>query len=217
MEPAEAALARGLLRECHAARPPATAARRAIRRRYSKLIADWPGEAVRRLARAVCENEGNRWIAYELLVEHSTFATLGERAVEALGRGVAHWWSADAFARTIAGPAWQRRQIRDRVVVRWAKSDNLWWRRIAAVSTVALNMRSQGGTGDTPRTLRICRLLTADRKDMVVKGVSWALRELVIHDPASVRRFLADHHDALAARITREVTTQLTTGFKTRR
>jgi 3-methyladenine DNA glycosylase AlkD len=82
------------------------------------------------------------------------------------------------------------------------------------VSTVALNVRSRGGTGDVPRTLAVCRLLVDDSDDMVAKAMSWVLRELVVHDPEAVRAFLSAHHDALAARVRREVTNKLRTGLK---
>jgi len=54
------------------------------------------------------------------------------------------------------------------------------------VSTVAFNVRSQGGKGDVPRTLAICEMLAADNEDMVVKALSWALRELVPFDSKAV-------------------------------
>jgi 3-methyladenine DNA glycosylase AlkD len=49
---------------------------------------------------------------------------------------------------------------------------------------------------------------------MVAKAMSWALRELVVHDPRAVREFLARHDETLAARVKREVTNKLTTGLK---
>lgn len=57
-------------------------------------------------------------------------------------------------------------------------------------------------------------LLVADHDDMVVKAVSWALRELIIHDPDAVEKFLKDHEDVLAARVKREVRNKLDTGLK---
>jgi 3-methyladenine DNA glycosylase AlkD len=96
----------------------------------------------------------------------------------------------------------------------WARSDDRWWRRAALVSTVALNMRSHGGHGDTERTLAIGRMLADDDDDMVVKALSWALRSLVVHDPEAVRDFLRRHDDVLAARVKREVTNKLETGLK---
>jgi hypothetical protein len=77
-----------------------------------------------------------------------------------------------------------------------------------------LHVRSHGGTGDVARTLAVCRLLAEDPDDMVVKALSWALRELVVHDPEAVRAFLDEHDDVLAARVKREVRNKLRTGLK---
>ena len=82
------------------------------------------------------------------------------------------------------------------------------------MSTVALNVRSQGGAGDVPRTLAICRLLADDHDDMVAKALSWALRALVVHDAKAVQSFLNDHAEVLAARVKREVKSKLKTGLK---
>ena len=49
---------------------------------------------------------------------------------------------------------------------------------------------------------------------MVTKAMSWALRELVVHDRAAVEAFLAAHDDVLAAHVKREVRSKLTTGRK---
>jgi 3-methyladenine DNA glycosylase AlkD len=49
---------------------------------------------------------------------------------------------------------------------------------------------------------------------MVVKAMSWALRELVVHDPAAVRGFLQEHGSTLAPRVKREVGNKLLTGLK---
>lgn len=57
-------------------------------------------------------------------------------------------------------------------------------------------------------------MLIADRDEMVVKALSWALRELAKREPKPVRAFLTTHKDALAARLTREVNNKLTTGLK---
>ena len=96
----------------------------------------------------------------------------------------------------------------------WAHSEDRWWRRAALVSTVALNVRSHGGHGDVPRTLEVCRLLVGDHDDMVVKAMSWALRELVPHDPDALGEFLGEHEHVLAARVKREVRNKLKTGLK---
>jgi 3-methyladenine DNA glycosylase AlkD len=56
--------------------------------------------------------------------------------------------------------------------------------------------------------------LLEDRDDMVVKAMSWALRELAKRDPGAVRAFLSKHGARLAARVRREVGNKLTTGLK---
>ena len=57
-------------------------------------------------------------------------------------------------------------------------------------------------------------LLVDDHKDMIVKALSWALRELVVHDPQAVEGFLEEHEEVLAARVKREVRNKLMTGLK---
>jgi len=100
------------------------------------------------------------------------------------------------------------------LIHRWARSEDRWWRRAAIVCTVALNNKARGGSGDTVRTLEVCRILVSDRDDMVVKAMSWSLRELSRRDPDAVRTFLLEHKGKLAPRVVREVNTKLTTGLK---
>jgi 3-methyladenine DNA glycosylase AlkD len=194
---------------------PTTTAIRGVRREYSRRLRQAPGREVLAIADALVDQ--HRWVAYELVASHrDALANLDVNDVERFGRGIADWGSVDAFARHISGLAWQRGRIADEVIHRWASSPDRWWRRAALVSTVPLNLRSAGGTGDTRRTLDICARLAADHDDMVVKALSWALRELVIWDPDAVRNFLDTHPDVLAARVRREVRTKLETGRKNR-
>ena len=188
---------------------------RAIRRKYSQRLKGAEATFVLAVARELFQNCGHRWIACELIAGHkAAFRSIGEADLEEFGRGINSWWTVDAFARTLAGPAWLRGQVSDELIHKWACSEDRWWRRAALVSTVALNMRSKGGPGDVPRTLSVCRLLVADHGDMVAKAMSWVLRELVVHDADAVREFLRAHEDVLAARVKREVRSKLTTGLK---
>jgi len=57
-------------------------------------------------------------------------------------------------------------------------------------------------------------LLAGDPDDMVVKGLSWALRELIPVDRGAVEQFLEKHDQVLAARVKREVRNKLATGVK---
>lgn len=153
-------------------------------------------------------------------------ARIGAPELQEFGQGMDSWNAVDCFSRYLAGPAWQARQVPDSLIHGWARSPDRWWRRAALVATVALNRpapapsgrsppldsRARGGRGNTPRTLRVCRMLVADRHDMVVKAMSWALRELAKRDPRAVRDFLATQ--PVAARVAREVRNKLTTGLK---
>jgi 3-methyladenine DNA glycosylase AlkD len=56
--------------------------------------------------------------------------------------------------------------------------------------------------------------LIDDRDDMVVKAMSWALRNLISFDRQAVEVFLANHAERLAARVRREVLNKLETGLK---
>jgi len=145
------------------------------------------------------------------------FRLLGERELEELGRALDAWWSVDRFARTLSGTPWRNGLIRDRVIPRWPRSQDKWWRRAALVSTVALNMRSRGRRGDVPRTLEVCRLLVDAHEDTIEKALSWALRELVAHDAGAVRAFIAKHQARLGPRVKREVGNKLRTGLKSPR
>jgi 3-methyladenine DNA glycosylase AlkD len=188
---------------------------RAIRRKYSRMLKIADPEFVIELVRELVHNYGYRGSAYELILFHKeAFRSLGEAELEDLGQGINSWWSVDSFARTLAGPAWRDGLVTDELIHKWARSEDRWWRRAALVSTVALNVRSRGGKGDVPRTLEVCRMLVDDHDDMVVKAMSWALRELVVHDPQAVGEFLAEYDDVLAARVKREVRNKLTTGLK---
>jgi len=188
---------------------------RTLRRKYSRYLREAPGEFVLDVARELILRYDRWMVACELVRHHpEAFQLVDATALEDLGRGIRSWGTVDCFARTLAGPAWLRGQIGDERIHQWARSESRWWRRAALVSTVAWNVRSKGGPGDVPRTLAVCRLLVDDHDDMVVKALSWALRELVAHDSQAVRDFLQAHSDALAARVQREVTNKLETGLK---
>jgi 3-methyladenine DNA glycosylase AlkD len=131
-----------------------------------------------------------------------------------MARQLSDWGSIDLFGVTVAGKAWREGILEDDTIRSWTKSPNRWMRRLALVATVPLNSKSRGGEGDAVRTLDICGRLLSDRDDMVVKALSWALRELAKRDPAPVRVFLATESHRLAALVRREVLNKLTYGTK---
>jgi 3-methyladenine DNA glycosylase AlkD len=212
-QPAPAVIAAAIDRQTRAVPEPSTAAVREVRRAYSRRLRSATADDVLAVAEVLVDRQ--RWVAYELLYYHpSKLSQLDGAAVDRLGRGIDSWEAVDTFARYISGPAWRLGYIADAQVQGWAASPDRWWRRAALVSTVPLNLRAAGGTGDTARTLDICTRLVADRDDMVVKALSWALRELAFWDPESVRTFLAAHDTVLAPRVKREVGNKRRTGLK---
>jgi 3-methyladenine DNA glycosylase AlkD len=210
-------LAADVQRRIAALRPANVPNLRAVRREISKQLAGAGPETVLAVAYQLLERGGlgQRFVAYELVCQHGpTRDSLGEKELLRLGRDLDSWGAVDCFACYLSGRAWRERQVPDSLIRRWARSPDRWWRRAALVSTVPLNNRTQGGQGDATRTLAICALLGADRDDMVVKAMSWALRELAKRDAAAVREFLTAHPDDLAPRVLREVGNKLSTGLK---
>ncbi|MGH9426280.1 MAG: DNA alkylation repair protein [Terriglobia bacterium] len=194
-----------------------TEAIRALRREFSKRVAKSPARFVVEVALRLMDKHTmeHRFVAYELVCHHrAALASLTEKDIKLFSAGIGSWGSVDMFACYLAGPAWREHQVPDKLIHRWARSRNRWFRRAALVSTVPLNNKARGGRGDTARTLEVCASLVGDRDDMVVKALSWALRELSKRDPEAVGQFLDEHQSALAARVVREVRTKLSTGLK---
>lgn len=201
-------------------RPLRTPAMRSIAMAVARELRESRAEAesVFALCDALIESDelhdATRTVAFEIAYRHRGLRdTLDLEKLERLGRTLDGWASVDHFARKLSGPAWQRGQISNEHVLKWAQSKKFWWQRVGLVSTIALNERHLG-TGDAARTLAICELFIDERADLHVKALSWALRELGQRDPAPVQAFIEQHRNRLAPKIIREVQNKLTTGHK---
>jgi 3-methyladenine DNA glycosylase AlkD len=195
-----------------------TPAIRAIRKEFSRHIANAPPESVIQLALHLLDQNSDllRFFSYELVNRHRpALEQLTASDLLKLGKGLNSWSSVDCFAMYLSGPLWARGAVPDRTIAAWARSKDRWWRRTALVSTVVLSRR--GKLDDLRRVLKVCSLLGADKEDMVVKALSWALREMAKKHPEEARAFLEEHRHALAARVVREVNNKLKTGLKTPR
>jgi 3-methyladenine DNA glycosylase AlkD len=190
---------------------------RAVVRDFKPRMKGEDAATVLKLALAIIARntmEG-RQVGYEILAAHKpAVAALKLRDLEALGKGIDNWASVDGFACGLSGPAWREGRISDADIKRWAKSKDPWWRRAAVVSTVPLNIKSRGGSGDVKRTLMICEMAVGDEHVMVHKALSWALRELSRVDRRAFETFLKKHGDALPSLVRREVQRKLTSGKK---
>jgi len=190
---------------------------RKILRPLARSLRAQPAGKVVDVARSLLQTDVHeaRQVAFELLGgRKDVIDRLESATVESLGRGNDNWASVDCFSVFVSGPCWRHGAITDDDVIRWTRSEDRWWRRTALVSTVPLNLRSRGGTGDVPRTLQVCTELAGDPDPMVAKALSWALRSLCGVDPAAVEAFLEKHGDAVPALVRREVGNKLRTGLK---
>ncbi len=154
-------------------------------------------------------------IAYEMIGRNKKLlSALRYEDLADLWNNLDNWASVDHFSVGIYGVLWGRGIVKDRDIRNLLKSENFWDRRVAVVSTVALNLKSRGGKGDTPRTLWVCEEVVDERQDMIQKALSWALRELSKRDPQAVENFLELHENRLSGRVLREVRHKLDFGTK---
>ena len=154
-------------------------------------------------------------VAFEFLWKNKkALQALTVEEILLLGKNLDNWVSVDMYCMCITGFSWRTGKLQDEIIVQWARDENRWIRRSALVSTVPLNLRARGGKGDVERTLKVCRLLVNDYDDMIVKAMSWALRELSKSDSQAVIAFMEENQDKLHSRVRREVGTKLRTGKK---
>jgi 3-methyladenine DNA glycosylase AlkD len=154
-------------------------------------------------------------IAFEYLqTEKNLYKSLTEGYIESIEKNLDNWLSVDYFGAIVVGCAWRENLITKEKVKRYLSSDDFWIRRIAIVATVSLNQKARGGHGDSKRTLEICRLVINDHQDMIIKALSWALRELAKIDKESVIGFINEYKASLHKKALREVNNKLETGLK---
>lgn len=173
---------------------------------------DWIGLSKALVATGIFECQ---CIAFEMIGRNKNLLNaLHFSDLAGLGKNLDNWASVDLYSVGIHGVLWRKGVVRDIEIDRLLKSDNYWERRIAVVSTVALNLKSRGGTGDTPRTIHVCKQVVNDHHDMIRKALSWALRELSKSDRESVVDFMEKYDSRLAGRVSREVHHKLDFGTK---
>jgi 3-methyladenine DNA glycosylase AlkD len=105
-------------------------------------------------------------------------------------QGINNWDLVDASAPYILGEHLKTRSRR--VLLRLAKSESIWERRIAIVATLRL-IRN----GETADTFLIAEKLLADPHDLIHKAVGWALREAGKVSQADLVAFLQKHYASI--------------------
>jgi 3-methyladenine DNA glycosylase AlkD len=96
----------------------------------------------------------------------------------------------DASAEYVVGPWWRTLgPAGRRTRLRLARSESLWERRIAVLSTF-----HDIKVGDSAPALEVCTLLLADHEDLIHKATGWMLREVGKRvDRADLLGFLDEH------------------------
>lgn len=154
-------------------------------------------------------------IAYEIISkDKKLLGTLSYEDLMDLWQNLDNWASVDHFTVGIYGVLWGKGVVKDQHIESLLLSDNFWDRRVAVVSTVALNLKSRGGKGDTQRTVAVCERVVDERKPMIWKALSWALRELSKRDPDAVWNFLEKYELRMSKQALREITHKLEFGTK---
>ena len=100
-------IAASILAECQALPVQNTPSLRLVRRKYTRLLQVAPGDLLLQIARLLRQTARYGWFGYELVRAHpAAFKRLDAAELEELGQGLDSWWTVDAFARTLSGPAW---------------------------------------------------------------------------------------------------------------
>lgn len=97
-----------------------------------------------------------------------------------------NWDLVDVTAPNIVG-AWLQDRPRD-LLYEWARSQNLWERRLAILSTLHFIRQD-----DFEDTMQLARMLLSDSHDLIHKAVGWMLREAGKRSPDVLISFLDQH------------------------
>jgi 3-methyladenine DNA glycosylase AlkD len=122
-----------------------------------------------------------------------------EKADEAMRKGIFsfylanlpsinNWDLVDVTAPNIIGGYLLGKKSKRKILHQLARSENLWERRIAIVSTFAF-IRNK----DFADTLVIAEVLLADPHDLIHKATGWMLREVGKRNESVLKRFLDAH------------------------
>ncbi len=155
-------------------------------REVAKLYRNLPLAEIQKLLKS--KTHEHRFTALEILVMQYDAAT--SAAQKALynfyirnTRYINNWDLVDTSVEYIVGP-----HLRDKpktLLYKWAKSKNLWERRMAIVATFDFIRHEQFSD-----TLAISKLLLTDTHDLIHKASGWMLREVGKRDKQVLTRFL---------------------------
>ena len=167
-----------------------------VMRQVARACAEMPlGEALRLLKSPYHED---RLVALLMLVRKYARGddAVRQRIVDAYlanTRYINSWDLVDVSAPAILGAHLEQRSRA--VLAKLARSQSLWERRIAIVSTAHF-IRS----GDPKDALRIAEMLLEDEQDLIHKAAGWMLREVGARCSRDILREFLDAHAAVMPR-----------------
>lgn len=101
-----------------------------------------------------------------------------------------NWDLIDGTADKIIGP-WLLNRPKE-LLYQYARSPNLWERRIAIITTFHFIKQKQYA-----ETLKLAEMLLQDKHDLIHKAVGWMLREVGKRDEPALKAFLAKHYQEM--------------------
>lgn len=104
-------------------------------------------------------------------------------------KNVNNWDLVDLSAPYISGPFLYHYPKKRPLLFTWAKSQSLWIRRIAILSTFYFIRQNEWC-----ETLELARILLQDSEDLIHKAVGWMLREIGKRDHTAEENFLRHHY-----------------------
>lgn len=99
-----------------------------------------------------------------------------------------NWDLVDTFVPYVIGD-FLKKNGNISLLYEYTKSQNLWIKRIAIISTFAFIKENSFDD-----TIKICELLLADKNDLIQKACGWMLREIWKRDEKILINFLEKHH-----------------------
>ena len=160
---------------------------RALAKKYSNLVL----AEIKKLLRSKIHEE--RLIALLILVHNFNFGSEEEKKkifdfYLKSTKYINNWDLVDLSADKIVGTYLLGRE--KSILSRLARSNSLWERRIAIISTYQFIKQ----LGDFEWTLRIAEILLSDSHDLIHKAVGWMLREAGKRDQEVEEGFLRKHY-----------------------
>lgn len=104
-------------------------------------------------------------------------------------RNINNWDLVDLSAPKILGDFLINNSKETKVLYNLVKSDNLWERRIAILSTFTFIKNN-----NFEETLKIAEILLKDEHDLIHKSVGWMLREIGKRDKNKEKEFLNNYY-----------------------